>query len=128
MNDMSNSIMDLVAAAKAVVPDIGLEEVKSLAGQNDVLIVDVRDDGEVALGGKVVGAVHASRGMLEFRADETSPLHDKAFSKDKTVILYCASGGRAALCGKALLNLGYTDVRNMGGFQTWIDAGGEVEY
>ena len=124
---MGKPIMDQVAEAKAVVPDIRPDEVKSLMGQEDVLIVDVRDDGEVASTGKVPGALHASRGMLEFRADETTPYHDEAFSKDKTIILYCASGGRAALGGKALLELGYTDVRNLGGFPAWVESGGDIE-
>ncbi len=124
---MSKSIMDQVAEAKSVVPDISPDEVKSLIGRDDVLIVDVRDDGEVASTGKVRGALHVSRGMLEFRADETTPYHNEAFSKDKTIILYCASGGRSALGGKALLELGYEDVRNLGGFPTWVEAGGDVE-
>ncbi len=68
-----------------------------------------------------------SRGMLEFRADETTPYHNEAFSKDKTIILYCASGGRSALSGKALLDLGYKDVRNLGGFPAWAESGGDVE-
>ncbi len=124
---MVKLIMEQVAAAKAAVPEISVEEVKAMLGRGDVLIVDVRDDNEVAASGKVKGAVHASRGMLEFRADETTPYHNEAFSKDKTVILYCASGGRSALGGQALQELGYTDVRNLGGFQGWVDAGGEVE-
>ena len=124
---MGKSIMDQVAEAKAVVPDISPDEVKSLMGREDVLIVDVRDDGEVASTGKVQGALHVSRGMLEFRADETTPYHDEAFSKDKTIILYCASGGRSALGGKALLDLGYKDVRNLGGFPAWAESGGDVE-
>ena len=81
---MSNSIMDRVAEAKAVVPSITPDEVGSLAGRDDVLIVDVRDDNEVAATGKVEGAIHVSRGMLEFRADETTPLHNEAFTKEKT--------------------------------------------
>ena len=124
---MGKSIMDLVTEAKAVVPDIDPEDVKSLIGRDDVLIVDVRDDGEVAATGKVRGALHVSRGMLEFRADETTPYHNEAFSKDKTIILYCASGGRSALGGKALLNLGYKEVRNLGGYQAWVDAGGDID-
>ena len=124
---MSKSIMDFVAEAKSVVPEISPDEVKALAEKGAVLIVDVRDDGEVAETGKVPGALHVSRGMLEFRADETTPYHNEAFSKDKTIILYCASGGRSALAGKALLELGYSDVRNLGGFPAWVEAGGDVE-
>ena len=91
------------------------------------LVVDVRDDREVAASGKVKGAVQASRGLLEFRADASSPLYDPIFTPDKTVILYCASGGRSALGGQALMALGYGDVRNLGAFQAWVEAGGEVE-
>jgi rhodanese-related sulfurtransferase len=65
--------------------------------------------------------------MLELRADSESPYHDKNFAKDKTVILYCASGGRAALAGKALKDLGYERVYNLGGFKDWTEAGGVVE-
>ena len=120
---MGLSIMDQVQAAQAVVPDISVDEAAALLGAGDVLFVDVRDGDEVAKTGKVAGALNVSRGMLEFRADETSPFYNDAFSKDMTVILYCASGGRSALSGKALLDLGYTDVRNLGGFKDWAEAG-----
>lgn len=120
---MSQSIMDMVAAAKSVVPAISTADAAKLHGREDVLFVDVRDAEEVAQSGKIAGALNVSRGMLEFRADETTPYHNQAFSKDKTVILYCASGGRSALCGKALLDLGYENVRNLGAFKDWAEAG-----
>ena len=125
---MGKPIMDQVAEAKAVVPDISPDDVKAIMGRDDVLIVDVRDDAEVASSGKVRGALHVSRGMLEFRADETTPYHNEAFSKDKTIVLYCASGGRSALCGKALLDLGYQDVKNLGGFPAWVESGGALTH
>ncbi len=124
---MSKSIMDVVAEAKAVVPSISPEELKSLLGQEKVLVVDVRDAPELTANGKVRGALNVSRGMLEFRADETTPYHDKSFTKDKTIVLYCASGGRSALGGKALMELGYRDVRNLGAFKDWVEAGGAIE-
>ena len=65
--------------------------------------------------------------MLEFRADPESPYHDKAFAKDKTVILNCASGGRSALAGKALKDLGYAEVFNLGAFKDWAESGGAVD-
>ncbi len=124
---MSKSIMELVAEAKAVVPAISRDEAAAMMDRDGVLIVDVRDDSEVADTGKIKGALHASRGMIEFRADETTPFHNQLFSKDKTIILYCGSGGRAALAGKALMDLGYSDVRNLGGFKDWVEGGGAVE-
>jgi rhodanese-related sulfurtransferase len=77
--------------------------------------------------GKVAGAVHHSRGMLEFRVDPESPYYDKNFAKDKTIIVYCASGGRSALAGKVLKDMGYSQVYNMGAFKDWADNGGPIE-
>ena len=90
--------------------------------KGNTLVLDVRDAPEVAASGKVAGALHVSRGMLEFRADPESPYHDKNFDKDKAVILYCASGGRAALAGKLLKDMGYDKVYNVGGFKDWTGA------
>jgi rhodanese-related sulfurtransferase len=71
--------------------------------------------------------VNVSRGLLEFRADPDSPSHDKSFAKDKNVIVYCGSGGRAALSGKVLKDMGYERVYNLGGFKDWAESGGAVE-
>ena len=124
---MPKSIMDFVAEAKAVVPSITPQELMGILHQDNVLVVDVRDAPELANTGMVQGALNVSRGMLEFRADETTPYHNQAFSKDKTLVLYCASGGRSALGGKALMELGYRDVRNLGAFKDWVEAGGVIE-
>ena len=120
------SIMEQVAAAKAVVPTISPQEAAQLQAKG-ALIVDVRDAPELQASGKVKGALHVSRGMLEFKADPKSPYHDQAFDPAKTVILYCASGGRSALSGKALKDLGFKDVRNLGAFKDWAESGGAVE-
>jgi rhodanese-related sulfurtransferase len=98
-----------------------------MIAKGNTLVVDVRDAPEVEKSGKVAGAVHVSRGMLEFRADPESPYYDKNFAKDKIVILYCASGGRAALGGKVLKDMGYDRVYNLGGFKDWAESGGSVE-
>lgn len=124
---MPTSVKELLAAANAAVPRIAVDEAKALMAGGDVLLVDVRDAPELQASGKIKGAVHVSRGMLEFKADPESPYHDPAFTKDKTVILYCASGGRAALAAKALKDMGYENVRNLGGFKDWAEGGGEVE-
>ena len=94
---MAKSAKDLVEAANAVVPRISPAEAQEKIAAGNVLVVDVRDAPEVEKTGKVAGAVHVPRGMLEFRADPESPYHDANFAKDKTVIVYCASGGRSAL-------------------------------
>jgi rhodanese-related sulfurtransferase len=119
--------MEMLAAAKAEVPSISPKEAASLAAQGKAVIVDVRDAPELQASGKAKGAVHASRGMPEFKADPQSPYHDPALDPSKTVIVYCASGGRSALAGKTLKELGYKDVRNLGGFKDWVESGGAVE-
>ena len=124
---MAKSAKELVEAANAVVPRITPAQAQEMMAGGNALVVDVRDAPEVEASGKVAGAVHVTRGMLEFRADPESPYHDQNFAKDKTVILYCASGGRAALAGQALTELGYADVYNLGAFKDWAEAGGAVD-
>ncbi len=121
------TVQAMVAEANAMVPPISPEEAKGLVGRSDVLFLDVREPGEVAASGKVPGALAIPRGLVEFRADPASPLHDAAFDRAKTVVAYCASGGRSALVGKTLKEMGYANVRNLGGFKGWVDAGGTVE-
>jgi rhodanese-related sulfurtransferase len=123
---MARSIMEIVAAAKSEVPSISPGDAAVLMEQG-ALVVDVRDPPELQAGGKVKGAVNVSRGMLEFKADPKSPYHSSVFDPSKTVILYCASGGRSALSGKALKEIGYRDVRNLGAFKDWVESGGAVE-
>jgi rhodanese-related sulfurtransferase len=124
---MPTSVKQMMEAANAAVPKITPAQAQEMIANDNTLVVDVRDAPEVEQSGKVAGAVHVSRGMLEFRADPESPYHDQNFAKDKTVILYCASGGRAALGGQALKELGYTDVYNMGAFKDWADSGGPID-
>jgi rhodanese-related sulfurtransferase len=124
---MATSVKEMLAKARAEVPAISPQDAAALLGRENVLFLDVRDAPELKAGGKVKGAVNVSRGMLEFRADPESPYHDPAFARDKTVIVYCASGGRSALAGSVLKQLGYRDVRNLGGFKDWAESGGAVE-
>jgi rhodanese-related sulfurtransferase len=124
---MASNVKEMLADANATVPQLSADELRARMGQGDVLIVDVRDPSEVQASGKVKGAVNVSRGMLEFRADPDSPSHNPAFNRDKTVVLYCGSGGRAALAGKVLKDFGYKSVFNAGGFKGLADAGLETE-
>jgi rhodanese-related sulfurtransferase len=124
---MPTSVKQMLEAANAAVSKITPAQAKEMIAKGNTLVVDVRDGTEVAASGKVAGAVHVSRGMLEFRADPELPSHDKNFAKDKDVILYCGSGGRAALAGKLLKDLGYEKVFNLGGFKDWADSGGAID-
>ena len=119
---MATSVKQMLEAANAAVPRITPDQAADMIKKGNTLVLDVRDASEVAASGKLAGAVNVSRGMLEFRADPESPYHDKNFDKDKSVILYCASGGRSALAGKVLKELGYDKVYNVGAFKDWTGA------
>jgi rhodanese-related sulfurtransferase len=124
---MPSSVREMLAEANAAVPRLNPAGVRDMIGNGNVLIVDVRDVSELASGGKLKGAVNVSRGLLEFRADPESPSHNPDFQKDRTVLIYCGSGGRAALSGKTLKDLGYRSLYNAGGFKELADAGLETE-
>ena len=124
---MATSVKQMMEAANAVVPRLTLSQAREIIAKGNTLVVDVRDAPEVEKSGKVAGAINISRGMLEFRADPDSPYYDKNFAKDKTIILYCASGGRSALAGKVLKDMGYADVYNIGAFKDWAESGGATE-
>jgi rhodanese-related sulfurtransferase len=124
---MAVGIKEMMEAANKAVPRVTPEEADALIAKDGALIVDVREAAEVQASGKVAGAVNVSRGMLEFRADPQSPYYDPRFDRSKPVIVYCASGGRSALSGKTLKDMGYEKVFNLGGFKDWAAAGRAVE-
>ncbi|MBW3556091.1 MAG: rhodanese-like domain-containing protein [Actinobacteria bacterium] len=119
---------DLVAEAKASIENLGVDDVASEMQSGGPLVVDVRESEELKANGRIPGAVHAPRGMLEFYADPSSPYHREEFDPSRRVILHCAAGGRSALAAKTLEQLGYTNVAHLeGGFNAWKAAGQPVE-
>lgn len=124
---MPHTVKTLLAEANQAVPRIAPAEARAMLERGEAVAVDVRDAAEIAKTGKVPGALHVPRGMLEFRADSETPYYDANLRKDRTLILYCASGGRSALAGKTLKDFGYDKVLNLGGFKDWAEAGLPVE-
>lgn len=124
---MPTTAKSLVDAANAVVPKISGKDAIDMVAKGDAVLIDIRDSAELTQTGKAAGAVHIPRGSLEFKADLSAPSADKSLAYDKPVILHCASGGRAALAGKLLKEMGYSTVYNLGGFKDWVEAGGKVE-
>ncbi len=124
---MPKSASELVAAAKGRVENLDPDAVERELADGAVL-VDLREPEELAASGRIPGAMHVPRGMLEFRADPTSPYHAEPLDPGKRVILHCASGGRSALAAVTLQDMGYTRVAHLdGGFGGWKDAGKSVE-
>lgn len=118
---------ELVAEAKASVTNLSPAEVAAELAGGDAVLVDLRDSEELAAA-RIPGAVHVPRGMLEFRADPSSPYHLEALDPSKRVILHCAGGGRSALAAKTLTEMGYPNVAHLdGGIARWREEGFDVE-
>ncbi|UWR04143.1 rhodanese-like domain-containing protein [Ruegeria conchae] len=122
---MALTVKDMMQAANAAVERIGASKAQELLGQG-ALLLDIRDAPELERTGRAVGSHHIPRGMLEFRADQDLPSHDPELRKDRVIILHCASGGRAALAGKLLKDMGFSHVYNLGGYSDWVEGGGET--
>ncbi len=123
------SVKDMVKAAKGEIETIPLEEAKGMLGQENVLFVDIRDPRELDREGRIPGAFHAPRGMLEFWVSPDSPYHKEVFAQEDTkYVFFCAGAARSALAVKMLQDMGMENVAEMaGGFGGWRDAGGAVE-
>jgi rhodanese-related sulfurtransferase len=123
---MVRTIQEIIQEAFSEVPTITPEKAKE-EQDNGALIIDTREINELALTGKVKNSIHIPRGLIEFQNKETNPNGIEGFTKDKKIILYCAAGSRAALAGKALKDIGFTYVYNLGGFSDWQSKGLPVE-
>lgn len=118
----------MVAEAKQEIENLSAAEVKAEIEAESAIVVDIRDHRELYAKGKVPGAVHAPRGMLEFWIDPASEYYRKVFNPDSRYILYCAGGGRSALAAKAMKDMGYESVAHLEpGFGGWEAEGYDIE-
>ena len=117
-------VKELVAAAKREIRSLSTEEAQAMAQAGNALLVDIRDPRELSREGRIEGAFHAPRGMLEFWIDPASPYFREALATSKTLILFCASAWRSALSAKTLQDMGVSNVAEMeGGFSAWKKEG-----
>ncbi|MGD9502715.1 MAG: rhodanese-like domain-containing protein [Hyphomicrobiaceae bacterium] len=125
---INNGIKKLLEVAKSEIEEIEAADAVKLAGRDDVVLVDLRDPRELERDGKVPGAFHCTRGMLEFWIDPESPYHKPKFAEDKKFVFFCAGGLRSALSAKTAQDMGLKPVAHIiGGFKEWKEAGGPVE-
>lgn len=118
----------MVRSAKSRIQNLDPKEVSRELESGDALILDVRDAQEREEQGAIPGSLHIPRGMLEFRADASTPYYNTELRTDRRIILTCASGGRSALGTDLLQEMGYTNVANLdGGFKAWKEQGLPVE-
>lgn len=120
---MAKSVRDMVSEAEATIETLNVDEAKSL-NRDEVVFVDIREESEVAKG-TIPGSVLIPRGLLEFQADPSLPNAHPSLTSGKKLVLFCAAGGRSALAGKTLKELGYKDVAHIGGgYTAWHNEGG----
>jgi rhodanese-related sulfurtransferase len=120
---LKRGFKQMLAEANARVETVSVVDLGYVMDDEDTVLVDVRDQIEVESEGKIPGAIHASRGLLEFYADPESPIHNPALSPEKRIITYCGTGGRSALAANTLLEMGYRDVASLaGGYGAWREA------
>jgi rhodanese-related sulfurtransferase len=112
---------DLVALAKSQIKEVSVANAPQQIQESDILL-DVREADEYA-NGHIPGAIHMSRGMLEFKVSSNPALS----ARDLKIVLYCKTSGRAALAAKALHEMGYLNVESIaGGFDAWVAAGNPI--
>lgn len=118
----------MLAEANTAIKTIPVAEAIKLVGNEDYVLVDLRDIRELKRSGKIPGAFSCPRGMLEFWIDPQSPYHKEVFNQDKTYVFYCASAWRSALSAQVAQDMGLTPVAHIeGGFGAWVKADGPVE-
>ncbi len=125
---ITKSVMTMVKEAKSEIEELAPEDAIKLHGDPNIVFDDIRDPRELERDGKVPGAYHVTRGMLEFWIDPASPYYKPIFGEDKKFVFFCAGAMRSALATKAAQDMGLKPVAHvLGGFKGWKEAGGPVE-
>ena len=125
---MKKGYRQLLDEANAEIEGISPEDAATLLNDENSVLVDLRDPRELEREGRIPGAKHVTRGMLEFWIDPESPYHKPFFASGKTFVFFCASGWRSALATKTAQDMGLSPVKHIvGGFTAWKDAGLPVE-
>ena len=126
--NITRSAKSLVETARAEIKELTAAEMIAKARDPNVVMVDIRDPRELEREGRIPGAFHATRGMLEFWIDPASPYYKPVFGEDKHFVFFCAGGLRSVLAAKTAQDMGLKPVAHMiGGFGAWKKAGGAVE-
>ena len=117
---------DYLDEANKVVNKIDINVALEKHKNNSAIFIDVRDSSDIAKTGTITGALKIQRGLIEFVADDSHGLHNESLKKDSEIILVCGAGGQAALTGKTLVDMGYSNVSNVGAIGDWEDEGGPM--
>ncbi len=123
----TKTLEDLLNEANKLIPRISFEETVNKINNEDSIIIDVREESEVFNQGIIKGAIHIPRGLLEFKLVLNSPDNALKINENTNILVYCAGGFRSALAAKTLLDLGFSNIYNIGGFKEWVESGGEIQ-
>ena len=126
--NITTSAAEMVAKANTAVRTLTVAEAQDMHGRDDVAFIDLRDIQELGRTGRIAGATHVPRGMLEFWIDPRCPYHKDLFAEDKTFVFYCATGWRSALAAKCAQDMGLNPVAHIeGGITAWLNAEGPFD-
>jgi rhodanese-related sulfurtransferase len=117
----------LLIEANELVKRLSYDESVDLINNTQTVIIDVREESEVYNLGVIKNAIHIPRGLIEFKLSPNSLNNPVLINNDTNILVYCAGGYRSALAAKSLLDLGFKNVYNLGGFQEWVESGGEIQ-
>ena len=124
---MQTNLEELLIEANDLVKRLSYDESVDLISNTHTVIIDVREESEVYNLGLIKNAVHIPRGLIEFKLSPNSPNNPVLIDDNTNILVYCAGGYRSALAAKSLLDLGFKNVYNLGGFQEWVESGGEIQ-
>ncbi len=123
----TKSLDELLIEANDLVKRLSYNESVDLITNTQTVIIDVREESEVYNLGLIKNAVHIPRGLIEFKLSPNSPNNPVLIDDNTNILVYCAGGYRSALAAKSLIDLGFKNVYNLGGFQEWVESGGEIQ-
>ena len=123
----TKSLEALLIEANDLVKRLSYDESVDLITNTQTVIIDVREESEVYNLGLIKNAVHIPRGLIEFKLSPNSPNNPVLINDDTNILVYCAGGYRSALAAKSLMDLGFRNVYNLGGFQEWVESGGDIQ-
>ena len=123
----TKTLEDLLEIANKQIRRLDFAESLDLIKNTECVIIDVREESEVLNQGLIKDAIHIPRGLIEFKLSPNSIDNPANINADTNLLIYCAGGYRSALAAKTLLDLGFKNVFNLGGYQEWIDSGGDIQ-
>ena len=123
----TKTLESLLIEANELVKRLSYNESLELINNTQTVIIDVREESEVFNLGLIKNAVHIPRGLIEFKLSPNSQNNPVLINDNTNILVYCAGGDRSALAAKTLLDLGFKNVYNLGGFKEWVESGGEIQ-